>query len=157
MSSVAATASLERQDPSNSGPQVDDGLFNRPSGRNRGPIEISANVTTLASGLYRLRRRRERIFAHGIFSEPSWDLLLELFIAERTGNLHSVKSACISTTASTTTAVRSLRQLEAQGLIYREADLVDKRRIYVRLQPSAVRSMDGLFEDLWQCLSSKNA
>ena len=40
---------------------------------------------TLARTLYAERRRRDRTFPVDIFGEPSWDILLDLFVAREKG------------------------------------------------------------------------
>jgi DNA-binding MarR family transcriptional regulator len=118
----------------------------------RRDVETTADVpdltSALALALYRLRRRRESLFSTALFSEPTWDLLLDLLAAEKTGKRVSITSACIAAAAPTTTALRCLKQLEQEGLIYREADATDRRRVYVRLSGDALASMDKLFVDL---------
>jgi DNA-binding MarR family transcriptional regulator len=106
----------------------------------------------IARALYRLRRRRDRAFAGPLFSEPSWDLMLDLLAAEKSGTKVSVTSACIAAATSTTTALRCLKLLEAQGLVYREPDPADGRRIYVRMSCEAIAAMEGLLNDLGRCL-----
>jgi DNA-binding MarR family transcriptional regulator len=109
---------------------------------------IDRDIPPIAEALYRLRRRRERLFTAGLFSEPTWDLLLDLFAAEAVGKRVSITSACIAAAVPTTTALRCLKQLEAIGAVYRERDPVDGRRIYVRLSADKVADMESLFSDL---------
>jgi hypothetical protein len=107
-----------------------------------------------AQALYRLRRSRERLFPGQLFSEPAWDLMLDLLAAETGGSSVSVTSACIATSAPMTTAIRCLKRLEAEGLVYREADSLDKRRIYVRLSAEAFARMESLLQDLGGALAA---
>src|SRR4051812_45502045 len=69
------------------------------------------DLSSMAEALYRLRRRRDRLFAGQSFSDPSWDLLLDLFAAEQTGRRVSITSAFLAASTPTTTAVRCLKQL----------------------------------------------
>lgn len=104
----------------------------------------------LARALYRLRRRRERIFGDGLFSDPNWDLLLDLYAAEKASQCVCITSACLATAVPTTSALRCVKLLETQGLIVREADRKDTRRTHLRLSAGAMRGMDALFLDLRQ-------
>ena len=71
----------------------------------------------LARHIYQLRRNRDASFAAELFSEPAWDILLHLFIADAEGRSVSVSSACDGAATPQTTALRKLRQLEEARLI----------------------------------------
>lgn len=92
-----------------------------------------ARNLTIAKLLVGMRRFRETTFeVEGLFGDPAWDILLEIFIAENIGKRLSVTGACIGA-AAPTTGLRWLRRLETEGLVMREHDGQDRRRIYVRL------------------------
>ena len=103
--------------------------------------EERVELLCLARALYRLRRQRDRLFSAELFSDPNWDLLLDLFAAEQAGQRVSVTSAFIAASASPATANRCLRVLEGSGLVYREKDRIDGRRTYVRLTDEAIAAM----------------
>lgn len=103
---------------------------------------------TIAQLLVRFRRSREAMFqVEGLFGDPAWDILLEIFIAENIGKRLSVTGACIGA-AAPTTGLRWLRRLETEGLVSREHDGQDKRRIYVRLTPRATELMNRTLSQL---------
>lgn len=102
---------------------------------------------TIAQSLYRVRRYRERLFCSRLFSEPSWDLLLDLFFAEKIGKRVSITSACVATAAPITTALRCVRRLEREGVVYRERDHNDGRRTYVRLTRESLERMERLLAE----------
>lgn len=108
------------------------------------PTTDRATLPSIAAAIYCLRRRRERLFATGLFSEPAWDLLLDLFAAETTRKRVSITSACIASVAPTTTALRCIKQLESENLIYRERDPMDARRSYIRLSTHSIGALEGL-------------
>jgi hypothetical protein len=110
-----------------------------------------AATRALATALYRLRRRRDGAFAGQLFAEPTWDLLLDLFAAEKAGRRVSITSACLAAAAATTTALRCLSQLEIDGIVFREPDPADRRRTYVRLSADALGKMDRLLGELVAC------
>ncbi|MBW8784829.1 MAG: MarR family transcriptional regulator [Novosphingobium sp.] len=102
----------------------------------------------LALNLYRDRRRRGRIFGdEALFGEPAWDLLLDLFIAAKEGKRVPVTSACIGAAVPTTTALRWISLLEERGLIVRENDASDARRVFVRLSADAYAKMVRYFAE----------
>jgi hypothetical protein len=96
----------------------------------------------LARQTYDDRRRRSKIFkSDELFGEPAWDILLDLFIAAKERRRVSVTSACIGSAVPSTTALRWITILERGGLLTREADPGDARRVYVRLSPRGYEAM----------------
>ena len=101
----------------------------------------------LARKTYALRRKRASIFGNpDLFGEPAWDILLDLYIAAGEGKPVSVSSACIGSAAPATTGLRWLGVLADEGLVVREADAEDHRRVLVRLTPSGQAAMDRFFD-----------
>lgn len=101
----------------------------------------------LARKTYALRRKRASLFGNpDLFGEPAWDILLDLFIAQGEGKPVSVSSACIGSAAPATTGLRWLGVLADEGLILRENDPADHRRVLVRLTPAAQVAMDRFFD-----------
>jgi DNA-binding MarR family transcriptional regulator len=101
----------------------------------------------LASQLYRFRRRRDRMFG-GMFGEPAWDILLDLFVMDAKGKRVPVSSACIASGASHSTALRQIDELVRCRLVMRERDEHDKRRTYLTLTDEGVRKMGLALEQL---------
>jgi len=121
--------------------EVDPHVLAWPPRADRG--EPGASVA-LARKFYQLRRRRSAYFDPRLFAEPAWDMLLDLYVAESEHRAVAVLTACLGAAAPQTTAIRWLRVLETNGLIRRETDSNDARRIYVRLTEPAVRMMRSL-------------
>lgn len=100
-----------------------------------------------AARAYAERRLRERIFADPqLFGEPAWDMLLDIAIAESKGLRLSVTSACIGACVPATTALRWVSVLEEKQLIWREDDMGDARRAFLRLTPEGLRKVSRYFE-----------
>lgn len=96
----------------------------------------------LARQTYEDRRRRTKIFqSEDLFGEPAWDILLDLFIAAKERRRVSVTSACIGSAVPSTTALRWITILEKNGLLVREADPGDARRVYVKLSAKGYAAM----------------
>lgn len=97
-------------------------------------VDIEAEAFRLAKSLYALRRRRDSALGiKGLFGEPAWDILLDLYIARMSRTDLQVSSVCIEAGVPSTTILRWIARLEAEGLVYRAADKADARRRYVRL------------------------
>lgn len=119
------------------------------SGHLRTVRRASGDTThiALARKAYALRRKRAAIFGNpDLFGEPAWDILLDLFIAGGEGKSVSVSSACIGSAAPATTGLRWLGVLAEEGLIVRENDPEDNRRVLVRLTPAGHAAMERFFE-----------
>lgn len=100
----------------------------------------------LARQAYATRRKRSAIFGCAeIFGEPAWDILLDLYIANVENKPVSVSSACIGSAAPPTTGLRWLGVLAEEGLILREHDPEDQRRVLVRLTDRGLAAMDDFF------------
>ncbi len=101
-----------------------------------------------ARALYRERRLRARYFAGSLFAEPTWDMLLDLFIADCERRRVTVKSVCIGANVPTTTAMRHLRWLHEQGLVERLSHPRDARSTHVRLTAEAITAMQNYLGEI---------
>jgi len=88
---------------------------------------------TLAREFYAGRRRRARYLSADLFGEPTWDILLDLYVAARENRRVPTTSACIGAHVPPTTALRWLRILEMRAMVEREEDGRDGRRTFVKL------------------------
>lgn len=104
-----------------------------PEAKGLAPLELAA----LARRYLKLRRQRERGFPAGLFADPGWDLLLDLFAARQEGLLVSVTSGCVAAAVPLTTALRWIDKLKAAGMIDRAPDPHDKRRDNISLTRKA--------------------
>lgn len=102
-----------------------------------------------ARQIYAMRRKRAAIFGNPeLFGEPAWDILLDLYIAHGDGKEVSVSSACIGSAAPPTTGLRWLGVLAEEGLVVRENDREDHRRVLVRLTRAGITAMERFFDSL---------
>ncbi len=86
-----------------------------------------------AKALLTGRRRRAGCFNGVRFCDPSWDMILELYVATREGRHLAVSQLCSLSGGSTTTALRHVEHLEALGYIARDLDPEDRRRANVSM------------------------
>jgi DNA repair protein RadC len=101
-----------------------------------------------AKWLYWSRGLRSQTLTCSLFGEPAWDLLLDLYIREKSGSRSSVTSACIGSRAPHTTALRHISALCRTKWISRVPDDADKRRYWLALTPNAVAKLDRHFDHL---------
>lgn len=102
----------------------------------------------VAKWLYWSRGLRRTTLGSSMFAEPSWDLLLDLYIREKTGARSSVTSACIGSRVPHTTALRHIAALSKAVWIVRIPDEGDKRRFWLALSPMALKKLDAHFDSL---------
>ena len=77
---------------------------------------------------YEARRLREKMLGKGLFGEPAWDMLLDLFVhALKAGKAISTTSLTVASAAPSTTALRWIGELDRAGLIERQMVPSDKR------------------------------
>ena len=77
------------------------------------------------------RRRRATHFNGVRLYDPSWDMILELYVATCERRRIAVSQLCKLSGGSTTTALRHIEHLEALGYIVRQTDPDDGRRLIV--------------------------
>lgn len=98
-----------------------------------------ADLVDTASRIYRFRRRRDarasEIAGEGLFGEPAWDLLLDLFIQTSYGRRVTVTNACVGAAAPATTALRYIAAMEDKGLVERQPNPEDRRSNLLKLTP----------------------
>ena len=94
----------------------------------------------------RARRLRDQFFGDGLFEDPAWDMLLDLFAADLEGAQVSVSSLCIAAAVAPTTALRWIGRLTEAGLFDRLPDPADRRRAFLTLSPRARQAMRGYWQ-----------
>jgi DNA-binding MarR family transcriptional regulator len=98
--------------------------------------------------MLRERRMREQFFAAELFADPAWDMLLDLYAAQLEGHPVAVSSLCIAAAVPATTALRWIKTMTDTGLLERQADPRDGRRIFIGLTDTATQAMDRYFTAL---------
>jgi DNA-binding MarR family transcriptional regulator len=91
-----------------------------------------------------VRRARSAILGEQLFSDPAWDILLELYAArlgEREVSLEDVARA-IDTPESTVT--RWVRALEERGLVHSRIDLDEAHEVWISLTDEGADKLGDL-------------
>lgn len=95
--------------------------------------------------LLRARRIRADFLPGDLFADPAWDMLLDLLAARLDNGRVSVSSLCIAAAVPPTTALRWIRTLTDKGLVQRQADSQDGRRVFIALAQEAADALIGWF------------
>src|SRR5438876_2484734 len=100
--------------------------------------ELTSSVRTISPpkdirAFIRARAQRQRFFGADLFSDPAWDILLELYSCELSQQRVSVSKLCLAVSVPATTVLRWVALLERHDLIQREDDWMDRRRVWVSL------------------------
>ena len=128
-----------------------DDVADRRAAFDAGPIPGAMTVAidpAQVRALIRARRLRDGFFGDGLFEEPAWDMMLDLFAAELEGARVSVSSLCIAAAVAPTTALRWIGRLTAEGWFERRPDPRDRRRAFVALGARGNSAMRGYFAAL---------
>ena len=97
---------------------------------------------------YTFRRMRERLtmaaFGDGLYADPAWDMMLDLYAQTSRNMTVTVTSACYGGIAPPTTALRYLVDLEKRGIVQRFNNPTDKRSVCVRMTERGMELMDSI-------------
>lgn len=106
------------------------------------PRDMSAVVRSILKS----RQRRAEFIGPNLFSDPAWDILLDLTSARLEGKVVPVSSVCAAAAVPMSTALRHIRQLVDSGMVRRWQDPSDKRRDLLELEPDVMAAMIDYLE-----------
>lgn len=93
-----------------------------------------------------IRRARAQHFPSDLFSDPCWEMLLDLYDAKLGGAEVTVTSLGAASGVPLTTALRRMDALQVHGLIVRVEDAGDKRRTIIRLTAVGLQAVESFFD-----------
>jgi len=93
--------------------------------------------------IIRARNARSLFLDQALFSDPCWDMLLDLLAHRLADKTVSVSSLCIASGVPQTTALRRIDDLEKSGLVEKFPDQFDRRRVFVRLTDHALGKLEN--------------
>lgn len=134
---------FESPSPAYSGPETED-----PSDRLVRSARPPLPDPRLVRRIIRQRQLRARYFDGELFSDPAWDMLLDLTAARVEHTRVSVTSLCIASGVPPTTALRWIAQMKDAGLMERLDDETDRRRAFISLTDKAADAMARYFAEL---------
>lgn len=122
----------------------------RAAERGQAPPEIGFSddkLATIASSIYRSRQNRQNYFEPSLFTEPAWDMLLDLFIAKVRGARVSTTSLCLAAGTPQATGIRWIGILDEQALVRRLRAPDDARLSLVEITPKGFQLMRRCLSD----------
>ena len=115
--------------------------------RREAGVGAQSSVLAAAADACAARRRLYALFGRRLFCDPSWDILLELFVSTLEGRKVTVSTACMAACAPTTTALRHIAYLVQEGLVIRRPHPADARSTYLELTGQAVSRLTQYFSE----------
>jgi CheY-like chemotaxis protein/DNA-binding MarR family transcriptional regulator len=115
----------------------------RTPGKDLDPV---ARKRAALADLRTIRRTRDQYFPSDLFSDPCWEMLLDLYDAKLVGAEVTVTSLGAASGVPLTTALRRMEALQSHGLIVRVEDAGDRRRTIIRLTTPGLQAVESFFE-----------
>lgn len=104
-----------------------------PAGREDPPAPSPPPGAELAAWLFMARRLREEVLGADLFSDPAWDIILDVYAASARGEKIQISSLSPMSGVPSSTARRWAHKLIKMGFLERERDARDHRLSYIRL------------------------
>ena len=99
------------------------------------------DLENIVAKLITERRKRRAHFPARLFSDPAWDILLALALAESRHQRLTITKLCESVDVPMTTVLRWISALTDDGLLFRRDDANDKRRKFIELSSDTYATM----------------
>lgn len=93
------------------------------------------------ASILQIRRRRSEVFGEGLFSDPAWDILLELFAAQL--RQRRLELTDLESIAPTSTLARWVAVLQERGLVICELDALCPDRFWIALSGECAAEMSA--------------
>lgn len=103
-----------------------------------------------------VRRMRRTHFGTAQMSGPTWDMMLDLMLANANGRTLSASDLATGAGVPLSSGLRMIASLEAMGLVKRSIDERDRRRSIVRLTDSGIERMASYFEKFALAVQNSN-
>lgn len=107
---------------------------------------VDPEIVAEARAELRRRALRSKFLNDSYFGEGCWAILLDLFVCEYDQIEVSVTSSCVASGLPTTSALRSIGLLIADGMIFKQANVKDKRSSTLSLSSEGFYSIASVIE-----------
>ncbi len=94
-----------------------------------------------AARLNKLLGRRERVFGDKLFPDPTWNMLLELFVRRIDKQLTSISVACLVSGVPARTALRFIESLVESGIVVTDLSSTDQQAHRLELTDEGFQKM----------------
>lgn len=101
-----------------------------------------------ACRLQSFHRRVNGLLGGRIFRDPSWPILLEIFIGTIQSRKISVSDLAQGLRISPTTSLRHIEKMEGEGLVARRDDPADGRRTFIEPTAKAMAGVACVLDDM---------
>jgi hypothetical protein len=91
------------------------------------------DLTDYARQILAGRKQRDRYFDPMLFSNPAWDILLNLYVADGEGKPFNVLDTCLTSAVPQGVALRWLTYLEQEDMVIEVPDPARPRQTLIRL------------------------
>jgi hypothetical protein len=91
------------------------------------------DLTDYARQILAGRKQRDRYFDPMLFSNPAWDILLNLYVADGEGKPFNVLDTCLASAVPQGVALRWLTYLEQEDMVIEVPDPARPRQTLIRL------------------------
>lgn len=108
--------------------------------------EPDTSAATFARLLLKINRAQCRVMGDdaGIFGDPAWNIMLDLYVSQHDARGVTVGDACIASGAPTTTGLRYIERLVSMRLIERHNGRHDARVKELRLTEMGLAKMSAM-------------
>jgi len=110
----------------------------------------SAALLAFVRSVILSRQKRSDFLDATLFSDPAWDILLDLTSAKLDGKAVPVSSACAAAHVPFSTAFRHVGHLVESGLVKRWKDPSDRRRDLLELEDETMAAMTRYLATIMQ-------
>ncbi len=122
----------------------------------RNPHNLCSEGAKFIKTYLRARRDREWQFPRGLFSDPAWDILLDLYVAQAENRQVSVWNAYQAGAVRESSGMRWLQILESRHLVERQQDEPDQNIEWVILTRDAIAGMNRWLDRMHPLSAAEN-
>lgn len=113
-----------------------------------GAVQSAAPSAPTVREIIKLRRLRDSYFGPSLFADPAWDILLDLMASQLESHPVSVSSLCIAAAVPPTTALRWITAMTESGMLVRQNDPNDARRVFIGLSSETEIALRQYLSDI---------